>query len=358
MKNVVSLLLVVILFNTSLCPGDNWPQFRGPNRDGKSSETNLLKEWPEGGPTLLWSYEGVGQGYASVSVVDGMIYTTGINDKNQGTLVAINTKEKLQWKKEYGQEWTGSYAGTHTTPTVNGDRIYVISGLELLSCFSLNTKDLIWKVDTLDKFQGKNITWGISESVLIDGDKVICTPGGKDATIVALNKQTSETIWTSKGLSNLSAYCSPIIVNHGNKRLLLTIVDKLFVCLNSQNGKVLWTIPYETSHDVSPISPIYYNGYIYFTNYKTGGKVIKLSQNGTSFSEVWTNPGLNALHGGGVFHNDSLYGSDDKGKWICQNLYREQLIKWMNLLMPKAHLSIRMECYIAIVKKESWDWFR
>jgi len=313
------LLLVVFLLNTSLCLSADWPQFRGPNRDGKSGETGLLKKWSEGGPTLLWSYEGVGQGYASVSVVDGTVYTTGINDDNQGTLFAIDNKGKLQWKKEYGQGWTGSYAGTRTTPTVDGDRIYVISGMGVLSCFNRMTNELIWKVDTLEKFKGKNIKWGISESVMIDGDKVICSPGGKDASIVALNKNTGETIWTSKELSNLSAYCSPIIVEQGDKRLLLTMVQKLFVCLDSENGKVLWKIPHKPAYAIAAISPVFEKGHVYFTGQKTGGTLIKLGDDGGSYTSLWTNPALDTKHGGIVIHEGNLYGSDTKGNWICQN---------------------------------------
>ena len=271
-KGTCCYLLIVVMWGTSICSGADWNQFRGPNRDGKSTETALLKEWPEGGPALLWSCEGLKEGYASVSVVDGIIYTTGMNEENQGCLFAIDNKGKLQWKKEYGPEWTGSYPGTRTTPTVDEDRIYVISGLGRLSCFSLKTKELVWKVDTLEKFQGKNITWGISESVLIDGDKVICTPGGQQATIVALNKHTGETIWATKELSNLSAYCSPIIVNHGDKRLLLTMVEKLFVCIDSQSGKLIWKIPHEIPYDIAPSSPVYEKGYVYFTGQIRGGR--------------------------------------------------------------------------------------
>lgn len=311
-------LLSIVAACGSACHGADWNQFRGPNRDGKSAETGLLKEWPDGGPALLWSCEGLGQGFASVSVVEGIVYTTGMDEGNQGTLFAIDSKGTPLWQKDYGPEWSGSYPGSRSTPTVDQDRLYLMSGHGRLCCFKRSTGALIWKVDTLEKFQGKNITWGISESVLIDGDRVICTPGGQDATLVALDKYTGKTIWTSEGLSNRSAYCSAMIVNHGGKRLLLTLVDKWVVCLNSRDGKVLWTIPYETPHDVSPISPVYYNGHIYFTNYKTGGTVIKLTQNGAGYSEVWTHSGLNALHGGVVFHDHSLYGSDDKGRWICQ----------------------------------------
>jgi len=332
MKNVVYVILMVFLLNTSISTGADWNQFRGPNRDGKSSEAGLLKEWPEEGPTLLWSYEGVGQGYASVSVVDGTIYTTGINEDNQGTLFAIDNKGKRQWKKEYGPEWTGSYAGTRTTPTVDGDQIYVMSGMGVLSCFNRKTTELIWKVNTLEKFKGENITWGISESVIIDGDKVICTPGGQDASIVALDKHTGKTIWTSKGLSNLSAYCSPIIVEQGNKRLLLTMVQKRFVCLDSKDGKVLWSIPHEIPSDIAPSSPVADKGYVYFTGQIIGGVSIELENDGGSYTKLWSNPNLDTKHGGLVIHEGNLYGSNNKGNWICQN-YETGNLNFMSKLL-------------------------
>lgn len=311
-------LLAVVAGSSSVCPGADWNQFRGPNRDGKSVEIGLLKEWPKGGSALLWSYEGLGQGFASVSVVDRTAYTTGMNEENQGILFAIDKKGVLRWKQEYGPEWSGSYPGSRTTPTVDDERIYLMSGNGRLCCFNRTTGKLVWKVDTLEKFQGKNVTWGISESVLIEGNEVICTPGGQDATLIALSKHTGKTIWTSEGLSNSSAYCSPIIVEHNGRRLLLTLVKKLFVCLNSHNGKVLWTIPHETSNDIAAISPIYSDGYIYFTSHRTGGTVVKLSQDGGGYSEIWTNSELDSLHGGVIFHDGRLYGSDTKKRWVCQ----------------------------------------
>ncbi|MBN2376555.1 MAG: PQQ-binding-like beta-propeller repeat protein [Sedimentisphaerales bacterium] len=224
MKKVILFYLsIIILVSSSFCKGADWNQYRGSNRDGKSAESGLLQKWPDDGPVLLWSVEGLGRGHSSVSIKDGIIYTTGMIDKT-GHLFAINMKGKLIWAKKYGPEWTGSYPGTRTTPTINGDKIYIISSQGRIAGFNRKSGELLWQVDTLEKFQGKNIKWGISESVLIDGDKVFCTPGGKDAAIVALNKHTGETIWTSKGLSNLSAYCSAIIMKRGDKHLLLTMV--------------------------------------------------------------------------------------------------------------------------------------
>jgi len=140
-RKITVCILLGMSWSMSVCPGADWNQFRGPNRDGKSTETGLLKEWPKEGPQLLWSYEGLGQGYASVSVVDGTIYTTGILD-NKGYFFAIDNKGKLQWKKEYGPEWTGGHPGTHTTPTVDGKRLYIMSGHGRLACFNRETNAL------------------------------------------------------------------------------------------------------------------------------------------------------------------------------------------------------------------------
>jgi len=338
MKRIVrSLLSIVFLCSTSVCTGADWNQFRGPRRNGSSTESSLLQKWPDGGPTMLWSFEGLGVGFASVSVVDGIIYTTGMIEKT-GYLFAIDDNGKLKWKKEYGPEWTGSHPGTRTTPTVDGDRLYIMSGQGRIVCLKRDNGDLVWKVDTLDKFQGKNITWGIAESVLIDGDKVFCTPGGKDATIVALNKHTGQTIWSTKGLSNLSAYCSPVLYETATKRLLFTMVKKLIVCVDSENGKVLWTIPHETRNDIAAVTPFAYcQGRVYFTSHGTGGTMIRFPQDGSNYTELWSSKALDCLHGGIVLQR-GLCGSDSKGNWVCQNISTGEVLFEEKLLDAKGSI--------------------
>ena len=313
------LLLIAIILGTSVCFGKDWPQFRGVYRNGRATgESGLLEKWPEGGPAMVWSIDGLGKGFASVSVVDGTIYTTGMIAKT-GYLFAIDTNGKLKWKEEYGPEWAGPHPGTRTTPTVDEDRLYIMSGQGRIACFNRESSDLIWKVDTLEKFQGKNIKWGIAESVLIDGDKVYCTPGGKDATMVALNKHTGQTIWTTKGLSNLSAYCSPIL----SGGCLFTMVEKLIVCVDSDNGKVLWTIPHETRNAIAAVTPLRYCGSrVYFTSHVTGGTMIRSAKKDGEYTEIWSSEALDSLHGGVVWVTNprqNLYGSDSKGNWVCQN---------------------------------------
>ena len=196
-KSVIALFLGILL-SCCLCYADDWPQFRGVNRDGKSAETGLMKKWPEEGPKLLWSVGGLGIGYSSVAVAEGSVYTTGMIE-GEGFLFAYDLAGNLKFKESYGPEWRGSYKGTRTTPTVDGERVYVFSGTGVMACFQAATGRKIWQVNTLEKFEGKNIRWGMSGSPLIHGDKVYCTPGGRKGTIVALDKMTGRTIWATTG---------------------------------------------------------------------------------------------------------------------------------------------------------------
>jgi len=331
-----ALLLTAILPATALCLSNDWPQFRGPYRDGRSIERGLLSKWPEAGPTEVWSFQGLGTGFASVSVVDKTIYTTGMIDK-QGWLFAVNAETgRLKWKKQYGPEWTGPHPGARTTPTIDGDRLYIMSGRGRIACYARETGDLVWKIDTLEKFNGKNITWGIAESVLVDANEVFCTPGGKDATMVALDKHTGRIIWTTRGLSSLSAYCSPIMPL-GPGRILLTMVRGLFICVHADTGKVLWKIPHKTRNDIAAVTPLRYcGGQVYFTSHGTGGTKIHLKEKGAEYEQVWAGSELDSLHGGVIFdtaHHPSFYGSDSKENWVRQSirtgqiLFKEKLIE-------------------------------
>jgi len=323
-KSMIVLFLTILLVGR-LCCADDWPQFRGPNRDGKSAETGLLQKWPEGGPELLWSVERLGIGFSSVAVADGFIYTTGMLD-SEGFLFAYDVNGEFQWKVSYGPEWRRSHPGTRTTPTVDGGRVYVLSGTGIIACFDTKKGEKIWDVDTLKKFQAKNIRWGMTGSPLIDGKKLFCTPGGKDGTVVALDKMTGQTIWTTTGLSESSAYCSPILIERGANRLLVTMIEKAVICVAADTGKLIWRIPYETSSGTGIITPVYKDGYIYVTSvierrFTNGGIVFEISTDGTSFTKKWSDKTLDCHHGGVVLVDGYLYGSNFKdipsGDWVC-----------------------------------------
>ncbi len=320
MKNrTVLIALFVCLLGVSACFGADWPQFRGPDRNGKATEGILMKSWPEGGPKLLWSQDGLGKGFASMSIANGMVYTTGV-EKKTCYIYAFDVKGKPVWKKSLGKGWTGSYPGSRTIPTIDGDRLYVMSGQGRIGCYNARTGKNIWSVDTEKEFGAKNIRWGIAESVLIDGKKVICTPGGKNATVVALDKMSGRTIWTSKGLSEKSAYCSPILIEEGPSRFVITLVEKSIVCIDIETGKLIWQIPHETKYDISAVSPIYHNGMLYVTNsYGRGGVMYQLTNNATKWEKKWEDKTLECHHGGVILIDGNVYGSNSRS-WVCLDL--------------------------------------
>lgn len=318
----VCVVLLTVLVVVSAVEAADWTQFRGPSRDGTSSETGLLKEWPKEGPKELWSVDGLGTGYASVAVANGLVFTTGLVG-DDGCLFAFDLQGKPKYKVNYGPEWTDSrnYPSARTTPTIDGDRLYLMSGQGRIACHDARTGKPIWHIDTLEKLKGRNIRWGIAESPLIDGEKVICTPGGPDATIVALNKMTGETIWTSKGLSEASAYCSPILIERGPNRLIVTLVEKSLVGVDANTGKVLWTTPHEVSYDIQAVSPAYGDGVIYITNgYNHGSFGFQLSPDGTSVEQKWAEKSLDVHHGGVVLVGGNIHGAGTDGTWSCIDL--------------------------------------
>lgn len=309
--------ILVTLFLVSMVQAGDWPQFRGPTRDGMCTETGLLKQWPATGPREIWSYDDLGHGYSSVSVVDGILYTTGMEEDDQGYLYAMKPDGALQYKVSYGPEWKGSYRSARSTPTVDGDFLYIMSGQGRIACHRKDNGKQLWYRDTLDEFKGENIRWGIAESVLIDGDTLICTPGGKNATVVALNKQTGKTIWTSQGLSEKSAYCSPSVVDRGPNRVLLTMVQKSIVGIDIRTGKVLWKEPHKVSYDINAGTPGYRDGHVFVSNgYKLGTRMFSLSTDGTSIRKGWHQKTLDIHHGGMILLGDTLHGASGS-KWLC-----------------------------------------
>ena len=301
----------------------------------------------------MWCACGLGIGFSSVAVADGFIYTTGMLN-GEGFLFAYDLAGDLKWKVPYGPEWRRSSRGTRTTPTVDpvrnsamGDmmqkakisngvddgRVYVFSGTGIMCCFDAKTSKKIWQVDTLKKFQAKNITWGMSGSPLIDGRKIYCTPGGKKGTVVALDKMTGETIWATTGLTESAAYCSPILIERGANRLLVTMIQRSVIGVDADNGKLVWRIPYETSYDTAIVTPVYKDGCIYVTSvierrFTTGGIMFEISPmeslrtaDGTGFTKKWNDKTLDCHHGGVVLVDGYLYGSNfngiPRGDWVC-----------------------------------------
>lgn len=318
-RHLSAIVLALALLPCSAAPADDWPQWRGPERTGLSKETGLLKAWPEGGPKPLWAIDTPGKGYAAASVVGETIYLTGTEGR-KGALYALDLSGKVKWRQVYGAEFTKSNPMSRTTPTVQDGSAYVYSGEGWAACFDAKTGKRTWAVDTFRVFRGRNIQWGIAESPLIVDGKFICHPGGPDAAVVALDKRTGKTVWTSKGLSDKSAYCSPIAVQVGSSQVILTQTENHIVGLDARSGKVLWKVPQRNRWAVHPNTPILFDGMVYISSgYRYGSQLLQLSDDGSKASPVWREKKLDNHHQGVLRIDGYIYGSSSGGRFYCLN---------------------------------------
>lgn len=297
-----------------------WPRFHGPNQDNISPATGLLSEWPADGPPMAWQVEGIGEGFASVAIADGRIYTAG-NIGEDLIITALDLSGNIVWQKPAGPAWTEDYPGSRGTPVIDGNHIYYEGATGVVSCLEAETGDTIWQVDILERFGAPNIKWALAESVLIDGDHVICTPGGPNTCVVALDKMTGETVWQSESADgDATAYATPILVEYGGLRIVLTMTAKALVGVNADTGALLFRHPHETEYDVNAAMPIFHDGEVFVsTGYKSGAEKVKLTVDGgqVTAEQVWANAELDNHHGGVILYEGNLYGSDSRGKWIC-----------------------------------------
>jgi outer membrane protein assembly factor BamB len=285
-------------------------QWRGVNREGIYNEPNLLESWPAEGPKLLLTINELGGGHSSPTVTSDRIYVTGLFDKT-GFLFSYDLKGTLIWKTSYGPEYNKEHPGVRGTPTVDGDRIYLESGFGNVLCFDAKNGKILWNVDMVKVFGAELPQWGHNESILINGDQLICTPGGKKASVAALNKTNGKTIWKSAVVEDeISGYCSPVIFKHNGKDLLVTMLSKSIIGLNPTDGKLLWREAHKTDYGINPNTPIYHKGnIIYFSGYGQGAGMLKLSDDGASIKKVWENKKFDPQMGGAVLLGENLYAS-------------------------------------------------
>jgi outer membrane protein assembly factor BamB len=314
-------------------PGD-WPQFRGPNRDGASAETGLLQELPSGGPPLVWKATGLGVGYSTVSVVGDRIYTIGENNEFS-SVIALNAADgKQAWSVKLGKPGAPgqpAFEGPRATPTVEGGLLVAVSQWGELACLETATGKELWRKDYTADFGGKRPNWGVAESPLIDGDKVVITPGGSEGSVVALNKQTGAVIWRSKGFTDAPHYSSIIVAEIGGVRQYIQLTADSVAGVAAADGKLLWRAPRKGRTAVIP-TPIYSDGFVYVTSaYGIGCNLFKVTASSGQFTaeEVYANKVLGNKTGGVIKLGDFVYGhADDKG-WTCQD-FKTGEAKWQS----------------------------
>ncbi len=316
MSRKLLLLIAALIFLTPWVFAADSPRFRGPNSSGVFVESGLLEAWPPKGPQLLWSVDGLGESYASVSTSDGRLFTTGMAGE-KGTVYAFDVAGKPLWKTEYGPEHKGNgYPGTRTTPTIVGDRLFLLSALGQAVALNATTGAVLWQVDLFERFQGENIYFGLSESPLVVDDKVLFTPGSPDASVVALDVATGETVWVSRGLDDAAAYCTPVLFDHGEHRQILTMVEEHIIGLDPETGKRLWQEPSSVEWKIHATSPVVHGNSFYITHgYEQGGKLYELAADGKSVQEQWSDDKLDVQLGGAVWFDGRIYGAASKKTW-------------------------------------------
>lgn len=324
-REYVLVILATLLFAMTGVFAENmehsWPQFHGPGRDNISREKGLLKIWPNEGPSLVWTANGLGHGFSCVSIAEGIICTAG-NIEKDTVITALNMKGKVLWRAKNGKAWTRDHPGTRSTPTIDGTRIYHQSPIGNIVCLKTETGKVIWDVDILTKVRSKNSTWGLAESLLIDGDRLISCPGGPEACMVALDKNTGSIIWKAPSTNELAGYSCPILVEYKGLRIVVTLTAKAIIGVNADDGELLWHVKHESYADENVMLPIFHDGYIFISTLAAGSVKWRIAvENGkVGLEEIWRTKELDNHHGGVILLDGNLYGTStvrNSKKWIC-----------------------------------------
>ena len=336
MKNLQSILVCILLLITAQQSiGQKVFQWRGDHRDGIYNENKLMKVWPEKGPSLLWFTEAVGSGFAAPVITSDKVFINGEADSTS-YLFAFDLKGKLLWKtpngKEYyGQGFSASYPGSRSTPAVVGDLVYTTSGHGRLACFDVATGKEKWAVNMVSDLGGIENEFGYSESPLIDGDDLFCTPGGAKNNVVAINRFTGKTTWTSKALGDTTSFCSPILISLPGRKIFANISRHYIYGLDAKSGELLWSqklenFKYEGEHCSTPL---YADGFLYYmVEDENGNGAVKLeiSPDGKNIKEIWRNRNATNAMGGYLKIGNHLFTTTKKKKLICIDAMKGNIV--------------------------------
>ncbi|MDR0349380.1 MAG: PQQ-like beta-propeller repeat protein [Tannerella sp.] len=302
--------------------------FRGPERNGHYKESGLLKSWPANGPQLLWETMDAGKGYSSPVIYEGYVYITGMNeDEDKEIFSAYTLDGKKIYETAYGTPWNKSYPETRTTPTIEGNKAYVISGSGEIACLNIQNGNMIWHVDGGAVFERKTGNWGTSECPLVFDNKVIYTPSGDRTTMVALNAETGEILWKSRPLGGHSCYISPLLITHNGKKQIIGATGKNIFGVHPDTGNIEWTFndwgrPDNERENIAANIPLYQNGRLFFSNgYDTQAFMLELNADATNVNLLWRNEDLDCHHGHFVLIDGLIYGSNwinnNQGNWVA-----------------------------------------
>ena len=319
-----TLILLTICLASLSIQAQTSAQWRGLNRDGVyATEKNLLKAWPEAGPSMVWSTEEIGNGYGAPVAWSGKVFVNGEID-SISHLFAFDLQGKLVWKTALGKEFMGSgfsskFPGARSAPTVVNDLVYVCSGRGKLACIETATGKIKWSRDIISEFKGILNEFGVAESILVDGDKLYCSPGGPDAYVVALNRFTGAIVWSSRSFEDSVSFCSPIVVHLAARSVLVSFSNYYIFGLDTKDGSLLWKQKQEkVQYQQQCNTPVFADGFIYYVAGDGNGAVkLELSADGKNIKEVWRNALVKNNFKGFVKLADHIFTTDRAQKIKC-----------------------------------------
>jgi outer membrane protein assembly factor BamB len=298
--------------STAAMGSPQWPQWRGPQRSGVSAETGLAKSWSSGGPEAVWSVSSLGEGYGSLAIREDRIYVQGVREHESSVFCLSRKDGKTVWVTGLaGRLEQDRGSGPRGTPTLDGDRLYALTENGEMACIRAQDGAKIWRRNILQDFKGQNPHWLLSESPLVDGDHVIVTPGGSRATIVALDKASGDTVWTSRDLSDSAGYSSCIIEDVQGVRTVMALTAQAGVGVRAADGRLMWRYERVANRVANIATPVFHDNAVFYTSaYGTGCALLGLAaQNGViKAEEIYFSRDMQNHHGGVIFSNGFLYG--------------------------------------------------
>jgi outer membrane protein assembly factor BamB len=306
----LSRTLSIVLFLCIPALAADWTTWLGPNRDGKSVETGLLKSWPAGGPKAVWKTTGLGEGFSSMAVVGNRIYTQGQQGAQEFVLALDAATGKQVWKVPTGKAYSEDHGnGPRGIPQVDGNRLYAVSADGTLVCLENETGKRVWGFNYVEKFGSTTPRWAFAESPLIEGDRLIIAPGGKGAGIVALNKMTGAVIWQAQ--DDLANYSSVLPINFEGHHIYTVLTASAAIGVDAKDGSLLWRYPKAINRVANIATPVYADGHVFYSsNYGTGCALLKLAVEGgkVTATEVYFNKDMENHYTTSIKVGDYLYG--------------------------------------------------
>ncbi len=336
----IAILILILLtgcksYSQTSC---DWPCFHGPDRTNKSKETGLLDKWPAGGPELLFTISGLGEGYSSVSFGDGLMFTAG-KFENQSYVFAFDFNGKPVWKSPNGKAWStdlpwaSSYTGARATPTYDNGNIYHLSESGRLAAYNAKTGRELWSKDLAKEFDAPPTEYGYAESVYIDGDKLYVCPAGRKGFQVCLNKNDGKLIWSNTDIPGVEGYSSAVVFEYGGYRHVTGSSSNCYYGVDAATGRLLWKVDFENQRGLNLTDAIVKDEYVFITSgYGKGSMLFRLKPSGNRFipETVWQSKLMDNHHGGVILHDGYLYGSGSNSRgWFCLDFLTGKQI-WNN----------------------------